>query len=135
MSQSQTVRTGAALQIYISKGVRRYGPYSIEELRQQLDADAFRPGDFASIDDGRTWAPISAVPGIGPTSFAVEIDQAKNLLVIRYHGRVTALDAERCAEEVRVALPKMHPRYLTRRIFLKLGIRWYVFQEKLGFRR
>jgi uncharacterized protein DUF4339 len=98
MIQGQTVRICSALQIYISKGVQRYGPYSVEELRQQLDSEVFRPGDFASYDDGRTWAPISAVPGIGPTSFTVEIDQAKNLLVIRYHGRVTASDVERCAE-------------------------------------
>lgn len=71
------------------------------------DLEVFEPGDFASYDGGQTWAPISAVAGIGPTSFAVEIDQANNLLVIRYHGRVTASDVERCAEEVRIALAKM----------------------------
>ena len=95
------------MQIYISKGVQRYGPYSVEELKQQLDSEVFRPGDFASYDDGRTWAPISEVPGIGPTSFTIEIDQAENLLVIRYRGRITAPDVKRCAEEVQIALPKM----------------------------
>jgi anti-anti-sigma regulatory factor len=95
------------MQIYISKGGQRYGPYSVEELKEELDSEVFTPGDFASCDEGRTWARISAVPEVGPASFAVEIDQAKNLLVIRYHGRVTASDVERCAEEVRIALPRM----------------------------
>ncbi len=36
-------------------------------------------------------------------SFTVEIDQAKNLLVIRYRRRVTASAVEQCAEEVRAA--------------------------------
>jgi anti-anti-sigma regulatory factor len=96
-----------AMQIYISKGGQRYGPYSVEELRQQFDSNVFTTGDFASCDDGRSWIPISAVPGIGPTTFTVGIDQAKNLLVIRYSGRVTASAVERCAEEVRAALAKM----------------------------
>jgi len=95
------------MQIYISKGGQRYGPYLVEELRQQLDSNVFTTGDFASCDDGRSWIPISAVPGIGPTIFTVVIDQAKNMLVIRYHGRVTASAVERCAEEVRAALVKM----------------------------
>ena len=107
MTQGRTVRIGAGMQIYISKGGQRYGPYSVEELRHELDSEVFTPGDFASCDEGRTWARISAVAGIGPASFAVEIDQARNLLVIRYHGRVTASDVERCAEEVRIALPEM----------------------------
>jgi anti-anti-sigma regulatory factor len=96
-----------AMQIYISKGGQRYGPYSVEELRQQLESSVFTTGDFASCDDGRSWIPISAVPGIGPTTFTVEIDQAKNLLVIRYRGRVIAAAVERCAEEVRATLVKM----------------------------
>ena len=95
------------MQIYISKGGQRYGPYSVEELRQQLDSNVFTTGDFASCDEGRNWIRISAVPGIGPTTFTVEIDQVKNLLVIRYHGCVGASDVDRCAEEVRAALPKM----------------------------
>lgn len=107
MTQGQTVRICAELQIYISKGGQRYGPYSVEELRQQLASEVFTLEDFASCDEGRTWARINAAPGISPPSFAVEIDQAKDLLVIRYYGRVTASDVERCAEEVRIALPKM----------------------------
>jgi anti-anti-sigma regulatory factor len=96
-----------AMQIYISKGGQRYGPYSVEELRQQLESSVFTTGDFASCDDGRSWIPIRAVPGIGPTTFTVGIDQVKNLLAIRYRGRVTASAVERCAEEVRAALGKM----------------------------
>lgn len=95
------------MQIYVSKGAQRYGPYSVEELKQQLDSNVFKPGDFASCDDGRSWIRISAVPGIGSTAFTVEIDQVKNLLMIRYRGCVGASDVEQCAEEVRIALPKM----------------------------
>jgi anti-anti-sigma regulatory factor len=100
-----------AMQIYISKGGQRYGPYSVEELRQQLDSNVFTTGDFASCDDGRSWIPISEVPGIGRRTFTVGIDQAKNLLIIRYHGRVTASAVERCAEEVRAALAKIQSRF------------------------
>jgi anti-anti-sigma regulatory factor len=95
------------MQIYISKGAQRYGPYSVEELKQQLESDVFTTGDFASCDDGRNWIRISAVPGIGPTTFTVEIDQVKNLVAIRYHGCVGASHVERCAEEVQSALRKM----------------------------
>ena len=85
----------------------RYGPYSVEELRQQIESGVFTTGDFASCDDGRSWIPINTVPGIGPTTFTVGIDQAKNLLVIRYRGRVIGAAVKRCAEEVRAALVKM----------------------------
>ena len=95
------------MQIYISKGGQRYGPYSAEELRQQVDSEIFTPGDFASCDEGQTWAPISALPGISPPPFIVETDLEKDLLVIRYRGCVTASDVERCADEVGMALPKM----------------------------
>jgi anti-anti-sigma regulatory factor len=108
MVQGQTIRRiFNAMQIYVSKGGQRYGPYSIEELKQQLDSNVFTAEDFASCDDSRSWMRISAVPGIGSTAFAVEIDRAKNLLVIRYRGCAGASDVERCAEQVRVALPKM----------------------------
>ena len=108
MAQGETVRPiYHAMQIYISKGGQRYGPYSVEELRQQLESNVFTTGDFASCDDGRSWIPISAVPGIGPTTFTVEIDQAKNFIVIRYRGRVIAAAVKRCAEEVRATLVKM----------------------------
>ena len=103
----QTVRICHAMQIYISKGGQRYGPYSVEELKQQLDLNVFTTGDFASCDEGRNWIRMSEVTGIGPTAFAVEVDQAKNLLAIRYHGCVGASDVDQCAEEVRAALPKM----------------------------
>jgi hypothetical protein len=95
------------MEIYVSKGGQRYGPYSLEELGRQLGWNVFTPGDSASCDYGRSWVPISAVPGIGPTTFTVRIDEAKNLLVIRYRGCVSASDVKRCAEEVRTALPKI----------------------------
>ena len=96
-----------AMQIYISKEGQRYGPYSVEELRQQLEWNVFTTADVASCDYGRSWIPISAVPGIWPTTFTVEIDQTTNLLVIRYRSRVSASDVNRCAGDVRAALPKI----------------------------
>ena len=109
------------MEIYVSKRGQRYGPYSVEELRQQLDRNVFTTGDFASWDDCRSWIPISEVPGIGPMIFTVGIDQAENLLVIRYRGRVTASAVERCAEEVRAALPKMQSGFQLLVDFTELG--------------
>jgi hypothetical protein len=99
------------MQFYVSKRGQRYGPYSVEELRQSLDSKLFTTGDFASCDDGHSWVAISAVPGIRPRAFTVEIDPGKKLLVIRYRGCVGASDVERCAEEVRAALPKIRPGF------------------------
>jgi len=95
------------MEIYVSKCGQRYGPYSVEEFRQQLDSEFFTTADFASSDEGRSWTPIRAVPEIEPSVFTVKIDQVQNLLVIRYRGCVGASDVERCAEEVKVALAKM----------------------------
>ncbi len=50
-------------------------------------------------------APVTA------SRFAVEIDQPRNLLVIRYHGRVETADIEQCATEVRSALWKLQPNF------------------------
>jgi anti-anti-sigma regulatory factor len=108
MVQGETVRRiGDAMQFYVSKGGQRYGPYSVEELRQSLDSKFFTTGDFASCDDGHSWVAISAVPGIRPRAFIVEVDQEKKLLVIHYRGCVGAPDVKQCAEEVRAALQKM----------------------------
>ena len=76
------------MQLYVSKNGQRYGPYSLEELRQEVLANVFRPEHFASSDNGRTWEPISAVPGIGPLVYAVDADVAQNLLIIRYRGYI-----------------------------------------------
>jgi hypothetical protein len=38
-----------SMQVYISKRGQRYGPYCIEELRQQLDSNVFTGDDFATI--------------------------------------------------------------------------------------
>jgi len=47
------------MQIYISKGGQSYGPYSIEELRHQLDSSVF------TCDDCRSWNLIQAIPELG----------------------------------------------------------------------
>jgi len=95
------------VKIYILKDGLRYGPYSIKELRQELDAGMFKPGHFASLDDCHSWTPINRLPGIAPRSFRVEIDKAQNLLMVRYRGRVGRNEIERCPEEVRHALSKL----------------------------
>lgn len=99
------------MQFYVSKNGQRYGPYSLEELRNEVLANVFRPEHFASSDNGRTWEPISAIPGIGPLVYAVEADPANNLLVIRYRDRVDDAAVERCAGEVRQALTSLAPDF------------------------
>jgi anti-anti-sigma regulatory factor len=95
------------MQIYVLKAGLRYGSYSVEELQQQLEHGVFRPQDFASCDESKSWIPIGAVPGIEPPVFAVEVDETKNLLIIRYRGRVSAAAVARCLERVRTALSKL----------------------------
>lgn len=46
-----------------------------------------------------------------PASTTIEIDQAKNLIVIRYRGRVGTEDARQYFEEARDALSKMQPGF------------------------
>jgi GYF domain 2 len=99
------------MQFYVSKDGQRYGPYSLDELRHEVLANAFRPENFASSDNGQTWEPIGAIPGIGPLVYAVEADTANNLLVIRYRDRVGSPDVERCALEVSKALTSLKPAF------------------------
>lgn len=99
------------MQFYVSRNGQRYGPYSLEELRHEVLANVFRPENFASSDNGQTWEPISAIPGIGPLVYAVEADRANNLLVIRYRDGVGSSDVERCAAEVSKALTSLTPGF------------------------
>lgn len=93
--------------LFVSKNAQRYGPYSLDELRQEVLANVFRPENFASDDDGRTWQQIQLLPGIAPLQFAVEINPAENLLVIRYRGYVTSSAVAACAREIEQALPRL----------------------------
>jgi hypothetical protein len=99
------------MKLYVSKDGQRYGPYSLEELRQEVVTNVFRPEHFASSDNGRTWEPISAVPGIGPLVYAVEADVAQNLLTIHYRGYVRSSAVERCAQEVASSLTCLKPGF------------------------
>jgi len=99
------------MQLYVSKNGQRYGPYSLEELRREVLANVFRPEHFASSDNGRTWEPISALPGIGPLVYAVEADVAQNLLIIHYRGYVRSPAVERCAREVATSLTRLRPDF------------------------
>jgi anti-anti-sigma factor len=95
------------MEIYISRRCQRYGPYSLEELDQQLDAGMFDLGDFASSDGGRSWTAIRGLEGITVKPFAVQIEQPGNFLVIRYRGRVNPAEVAQCAQEVQTALRKL----------------------------
>lgn len=99
------------MQLYVSKNGQRYGPYSLEELRQEVLANVFRPEHFASSDNGRTWEPISTVPGTGPLVYEVEADLARNLLIIRYRGYVKSFAVKRCARAVASSLTRLKPGF------------------------
>jgi len=99
------------MNIYVSTNGQRYGPYSLEELRREVRANVFRPEHFASIDDCRTWEPISAVPGIGPLVYEVVADPAHHLLTIRYRGYVRSSAVGRCMKEVDEALTNIGPGF------------------------
>jgi hypothetical protein len=99
------------MQIYVSKNGQRYGPYSLEELRREVQANVFRPEHFASIDNCRTWEPISAIPGIGPLIYEVEADPKNQLLTIRYRGYVRSSAVRACAKEIKAALGKLQPGF------------------------
>ncbi len=102
---TRTSQLDPTMQIYVSKNGQRYGPYSMEELRKELRASVFQPGHFASSDEGRTWVRLDELPGLGSFVYDVEADAERNLLVIRYHGRVGPDEVGRCAGEVASALP------------------------------
>jgi GYF domain 2 len=99
------------MQIYVSKNGQRYGPYSIDELRREVQAAVFTSADFASWDSGRSWTPIGAVPGIGPLAYTAEVDTENNLLAIRYRHHVKAPAVEHCAAEVEALLKALSPGF------------------------
>jgi anti-anti-sigma regulatory factor len=107
----QAMASKSAMEIYVSKNGQRYGPYSVAELRKEVQANFFRPEHFASIDQGHTWRPISAIPEIGPLFYDVKIEPERQLLVIRYRGYVRAPAVARCAQEVENALPDLNPGF------------------------
>jgi anti-anti-sigma regulatory factor len=95
------------VKIYVLKEGLRYGPYSVGELRQQLDAGMFKPESFASVDGCHSWTPIHRLSAIAPQLFKVEVDKGRNLLVIRYRGRVGRDAVEQCSHEIRRALAQL----------------------------
>jgi anti-anti-sigma regulatory factor len=99
------------MRIYVSKNGQRYGPYSMEELRKEVRANVFQPGHFASSDEGRSWTRLDELPGMNSFACDVETDAERNLLVIRYHGRVGPEEVKRCAGEVAAVLPKLAPNF------------------------
>ncbi len=59
------------MQVYAHLAGKNYGPYSIEQLRQYVQAGNFRDEHLACYD-GANWVKIKDVPG-----FAIEAKKAK----------------------------------------------------------
>tara|TARA_A100001015_G_scaffold133136_1_gene147746 strand:+ start:2386 stop:3105 length:720 start_codon:yes stop_codon:yes gene_type:complete len=59
------------MQVYVHLAGKNYGPYSIEQLRQYVQAGNFRDEHLACYD-GANWVKIKDVPG-----FAIEAKKAK----------------------------------------------------------
>ena len=108
------------MEIYISKSGQRYGPYSVEELRQEVWKGVFQPDNHATTNNGNTWEPINALPGIGSLCYSVEAKSAENLLLLHYYGKVTASDAERCGSEIEHCLTNLRPGFRLLSDFTKL---------------
>ena len=81
------------MQIHIHKDGKTFGPYSIEQARQYLEAGNFSGNDLA-CHDGANWIKLSQVPGVAPTKpkpvvkqveqpAKVETKPAKKLLGIK----------------------------------------------------
>ena len=54
------------MQIYVHLGGKNYGPYSIEQIRQYVQAGNFTV-DQQACHDGRNWVRISDLPGYAVT--------------------------------------------------------------------
>jgi len=108
------------MKIYISKSGQRYGPYSVEDLREEVLKGVFQPDNYATTNNGDTWEPISALPGIGSVCYSVEAKSAANLLLLHYYGKVTAADAERCGREIEHCLTSLRPGFRLLSDFTKL---------------
>ena len=75
------------MQIHIHKEGKTFGPYSIEQVRQYLNAGNFSDNDLA-CHDGANWIKLSQVPGITPepataTKSAVQAKPKKKKKKIR----------------------------------------------------
>ena len=51
------------MQIYVNKGGRQYGPYTVEQLREYIQQGSFSPHDLACFD-GQNWVKVTDVPGL-----------------------------------------------------------------------
>ena len=97
--------------IYISKSGQRYGPYSVEEIKRQLEAGRFTLDDFATADTGQSWCSLGGFPEFGPKASMVEWDAPNNLLIIRYCGRVKPAAVRECLEEVERRFETIQPGF------------------------
>jgi hypothetical protein len=63
------------MKIYVHKNGQNFGPYSVAQMTEYLNARNFNEEDLACID-GKNWIKLSEVPGIATTP---EISSVKNL--------------------------------------------------------
>ena len=71
--QVESQATPHVMQIYLNKDGQQYGPYTLAELQQYVQAGHFTPQDHACYD-GQNWVTIAQVPGLGGGGEAVATD-------------------------------------------------------------
>ena len=54
------------MQIYVGKEGQRFGPYSLEELKEHLQAGRFAMGDLGWYEGAPGWIPLDQIPGVAP---------------------------------------------------------------------
>jgi hypothetical protein len=54
------------MQIYVSRNTTQYGPYSLDQLRNYVEAGNFTISDLACFD-GQNWVTVAQVPGLMST--------------------------------------------------------------------
>ena len=68
------------MQIYISRGGKRIGPYSLEEINHQLASGELTPADLGWSETSPGWKPIVSFTGVimpgGASSTAVSLNIA-----------------------------------------------------------
>ena len=55
------------MRVYVTKGGKNYGPYTVDQLKQYLEARNFDRNDWA-CHDGKNWVRLSEVPGLSKTA-------------------------------------------------------------------
>ena len=65
------------MEIYIHRDGQQTGPYSLDDLKAQLDSGVFQPTDLAWYEGAADWAPVSSIPGVSATSNSLRVSVRK----------------------------------------------------------